>query len=94
MIIITLSELISLGLFTFFIITMTTLILIVYLESIYKRKSKKWKNCRDCRFYYLRDVAGCGGRCWYGCKIKADIKDETTATARFTYRKCKDYEEK
>ena len=94
MIIITLSELISLGLFTFFIITMITLMLIVYLENIYKRKSKKWKNCKDCKFYYLRNVAGWGERCWYGCKLKADIEDETTATARFIYRKCKDYEEK
>lgn len=94
MIIVTLSELISLILFTFFIIIMITLMLIVYLKNIYKRKSKKWKNCRDCKFYYLKNVAGCGDRCWYGCKLKEDIEDETTMNTRFIYKKCKDYKER
>ena len=41
MIIITLSELIILGFFVFFILSIILLIILAHIEEIYKRKSKK-----------------------------------------------------
>lgn len=94
MIIITLSELIILGFFVFFILSIILLIILAHIEEIYKRKSKKWKNCSNCDHYYLKDVAGCGDRCWYGCELKVDITDETTISGNnIKYRKCNDYKE-
>lgn len=89
MIIITLSELIWLGLLVFFIIYIT----ISYIIEKYQEKSKKWKDCGKCKFYYLKKVASCGDCCWYGCKLKNDINDIVDGGNGIKYRKCNDYKE-
>lgn len=84
------------GLFMLLFFTICViLILIAYIKETYKRKSKRWKNCGECEFYYLKDVAGCGDCCWYGCELDNNIVDRTTISGNnIKYRKCKDYKEK
>lgn len=48
------------------------------------------KNCYDCKYYKLDDVAGCGDACWYKCSKNNRI-DRTTMNQREHYEKCKKF---
>lgn len=51
------------------------------------------KNCYDCKYYKLDDVASCGDCCWYRC-TKHDRKDNgTSINTRTHLERCKDFKE-
>ena len=73
-------------LFLFFIY-----LIIIIIKSLIDRNFKK--NCFECKYYYLEDVAGAGDCCWYNCKIYKEYhKDRHKMNDRYKYRKCKDFD--
>lgn len=52
------------------------------------------KNCYECKYYKLDDVASCGDCCWYRC-IKHNRKDNATSmNTREHLERCKDFKVK
>lgn len=51
------------------------------------------KNCYECKYYKLYDVASCGDGCWYKC-TKCDRKDNCVSmNERVHLERCKDFKE-
>jgi hypothetical protein len=51
------------------------------------------KNCYECKYYKLDDVASCGDCCWYKCS-KHNRKDNgVSMNERVHLERCKDFEE-
>ena len=49
------------------------------------------KNCYECKYYELDDVASCGDCCWYRC-TKYDRKDNgVSMNERVHLERCKDF---
>lgn len=49
------------------------------------------KNCYECKYYKLDDVASCGDCCWYRC-TKHNRKDNgVSMNERVHLERCKDY---
>lgn len=49
------------------------------------------KNCYECKYYVLDDVAGAGDCCWYRCKKHNRRDNGVSMNTREHYEKCKDF---
>lgn len=54
----------------------------------FKKKFKK--NCYDCKYYKLHDVASCGDGCEYKCS-KTNRIDRHSMNDRTHYEKCRQF---
>lgn len=93
MVVITLSDIIGIGVFIFFVIIILLCLIVGFISNIYKEKSKKWHNCFECKHYYCRDVASFGGISFDKCKITG-VEDRHDFNDSVEYRKCKNFENK
>lgn len=51
------------------------------------------KNCYECKYYKLNDVASCGDCCWYKC-AKHNRKDNgVSMNEKVHLERCKDFKE-
>ena len=88
--VISLTELIELGIIGFFIFGFIISFIIGFLKAKYDSKFKK--NCFKCKYYKLDDVASFGDKCWYRCH-KHNRVDDHTMNCSYNFIKCDDYEE-
>lgn len=89
MIIITLSDIM-------WIIIFGLILIGIFLYGIYlffyDKFSKRFrKNCFDCKYYKLKDVAGSGGICYYKCTLRPDIERTHDMNDNIYYCKCDKY---
>lgn len=69
------------------------IIIIISIISLIAEEIKKIgkKNCYNCKYYKLDNVASCGDGCWYRC-TKHNRKDDCVSTNQTEhYEKCDDY---
>ena len=91
MVVVTISDIISIVLLS--ALFMGIVVIIIYGIIADKINKKFKKNCFKCKYYELNNVAGSGGICWYKC-TKNDYEDRHDFNDMYQYRKCDLYEEK
>lgn len=74
------------------IIGIVVLILFIILSIVYfivqEIKKIGKKNCYECKYYKLDNVASCGDCCWYRCTKYNRKDDGTSMNTREHYEKC------
>lgn len=88
-IIVTLSDLIWIGIMIIGILILGVAFLVGWLKASYDMKFKQ--NCFVCKHYKLHSVAGVGDRCWYHCQ-KCDRTDAHSMNDRHKFIKCDMFE--
>lgn len=88
-IVITLSDILELGIIGIFIVAFIISFIIGWLKAKYDLKHKK--NCFKCKYYKLDDVASCGDKCWYRCN-KYNRIDDHSMNNHYNFVKCDNYE--
>lgn len=91
MVVVTIRDMVGIGFVIILIVSFIIGFIIGRIKAWYDVKFKK--NCFDCKYYYLQDVAGAGDCCWYNCKLHSEYhKDRHSMNDRYIYRKCEDFE--
>lgn len=85
MIIINLVDLIPIVIIAILILVMIINIIITSIANKFK------KNCFECKYYKLDDVASCGDRCWYRCS-KYNTRQGHSMNDRAHFVRCKMFE--
>lgn len=49
------------------------------------------KNCYECKYYKLDDVASCGDCCWYRCTKHKRKDNGVSMNEKYHFEKCKDF---
>lgn len=74
------------------IILLITILYIIILFIKHKIDIKLKRNCFDCRYYKLFDVASVGDSCRYKCSLK-DRYDYHSMNDKYNLVKCKEFKE-
>ena len=92
MVVITISEIISLVILGIFILLVILCGICVIIDNWF---NKFRKNCYRCKYWKLDRVAGSGGICWYKCDKKClkENEIEQEMNDREYYVKCNQFEE-
>lgn len=80
---------------TLITVILICLVIVYVIVSIikYKLDSKFKKNCFDCKYYELFDVASVGDCCRYKCTLK-DECNRHSMNDRTNFVKCEEFEDK
>lgn len=92
MFVVTLSDVISIGVMGLLIIGFIIYCIYAIIRTWFNRHFRQ--NCYKCKHWYLYNVAGSGGICWYKCKqdcIKEQVRQEFNDQEY--YMKCSKFEE-
>lgn len=87
MVVITLSDIIGIGIFVLFIITIILYIIVSILINKYRTKSKKWHDCTECVYHKMRTTPN-----WYECK--KGLYDGSHEINDIVWTKCKEFKTK
>lgn len=74
-----------------FVVIGLAIIISIITTIIEEIKKNRKKNCYECKYYKLDDVASCGDCCWYRC-TKHNRKDNgVSMNEEEHYERCKDF---
>lgn len=91
MVVVTLSELIEICMIGIFIVGFILYIIIASILNTYKEKSKKWNDCKKCKYHRLYDTPRLGGdECRYKCE--KGHYDEWHKHNDIIWTKCKEFQ--
>lgn len=92
MVVITISEIIGIGILALLFLLVIILFIYAIIDSWIDKHFRK--NCYKCKYWKLSNVAGFGDKCWYKCN-KNCLKEEISQgmNDREYYVKCNKFEE-
>jgi len=93
MVVITISEIIGIGVLALLFLLVIILFIYAIIDSWIDKHFRK--NCYKCKYWKLDRVAGAGGICWYRCAKKClkENEIEREMNDREYYVKCNKFEE-
>ena len=85
MIVVSIGEIIVIGIIGLVIVVSIISGIVEEIKKIGK------KNCYECKYYELDDVASCGDCCWYRCSKHNRKDDGVSMNETEHYERCKDF---